>query len=350
MAKNGFSVRVDEAGREAWDALVGSFADTTIYQTASYGSVHWSARQLSRIVLERDGRPAAAAQLRILKLPLVGRGIAYLRWGPLWRRAGEEADEAVLQAALEAIRDEYGTRRGLLVRIIPHAFEHEAHAETHRRCLAEAGFAPRGDGRRYRTIRLDLGPPLEDLRKGLAQKWRNQLNAAERNNLEVIEGGGDDLYGTFLSLYEEMMGRKRFETSVDVAEFREIQRDLPEPLKMRILVCRAEGRPVSALVGSAVGDAGIYLLGATNGEGTKWKGSYVLQWRMIQRLKEQGARWYDLGGINPEGNPGVYHFKKGFSGVDTQEIGQHEYAPSAAARAWVGAAERLQALARRVRR
>jgi hypothetical protein len=41
---------------------------------------------------------------------------------------------------------------------------------------------------------------------------------------------------------------------------------------------------------------------------------------LIGWLKERGVRWYDLGGIDPEGNPGVYHFKKGFSGMDVSQI------------------------------
>ena len=36
----------------------------------------------------------------------------------------------------------------------------------------------------------------------------------------------------------------------------------------------------------------------------------------LQRLKELGIRWYNLGGINPDKNPGVYHFKEGLSGED----------------------------------
>jgi lipid II:glycine glycyltransferase (peptidoglycan interpeptide bridge formation enzyme) len=46
------------------------------------------------------------------------------------------------------------------------------------------------------------------------------------------------------------------------------------------------------------------------------KGSYLLQWLMVKWLKEARIRYYNLGGINPEKNPGVYHFKQGFSGRD----------------------------------
>ena len=77
-----------------------------------------------------------------------------------------------------------------------------------------------------------------------------------------------------------------------------------------------EGVPAAGIVGTAFGDTGIYLFGATSDQGMKSKGSYLLQWTMIKWLKENGIRYYNLGGINPEKNPGVYHFKQGFSGED----------------------------------
>jgi hypothetical protein len=89
---------------------------------------------------------------------------------------------------------------------------------------------------------------------------------------------------------------------------------------MRILICEDKGIPVAGLVVSAMGDSAIYLLGATSDAGLNAKGAYLLQWTMIQWLKENGIRWYDLGGINPEANPGVYTFKKGMSGVDVCQI------------------------------
>ena len=69
-----------------------------------------------------------------------------------------------------------------------------------------------------------------------------------------------------------------------------------------------------------MGDSAIYLLGATSDDGLNAKGSYLLQWTLIQWLKENGVRWYDLGGIDPEGNPGVYYFKRGFSGADVCQL------------------------------
>jgi hypothetical protein len=87
-----------------------------------------------------------------------------------------------------------------------------------------------------------------------------------------------------------------------------------------VLVCISQGVPISGLVAAVMGDSAIYVLGATGDEGLNSKGSYLLQWTLISWLKENGYRWYDLGGIDPERNPGVYHFKSGLSGADVCRV------------------------------
>jgi lipid II:glycine glycyltransferase (peptidoglycan interpeptide bridge formation enzyme) len=91
---------------------------------------------------------------------------------------------------------------------------------------------------------------------------------------------------------------------------------------MRVFLCKKENQPIAALVGSHLGNRGIYLLGATGDQGMKLKGAYLLQWRMIEWLKERGASNYDLGGYSPAKNPGTAQFKAGLSGQEVHGIGQ----------------------------
>jgi lipid II:glycine glycyltransferase (peptidoglycan interpeptide bridge formation enzyme) len=158
------------------------------------------------------------------------------------------------------------------------------------------------------------------LRKKLDPKWRNKLTQSEKKGLKIVAGSGTDEYRTFCRMYEQMWKRKTFETTVDVEEFGRIQEDLPESHRMRVLICEQAGIPVAGVVASAMGDSAIYLLGATSDDGLNAKGAYLLQWTLIQWLKENGIKWYDLGGIDPEGNPGVYSFKRGFSGNDVFQL------------------------------
>jgi hypothetical protein len=262
------------------------------------------------------------------------------------RRRGHVAAGSILRHSAAAFVEEYAIRRRLLVRVLPNVFPPAPPVQGSNAPASDAGLAG-GSGSNpsapdasaaavvwadlgfraspglapYRTFRLDLEPSLERLRAQLDQKWRNQLNRAEKNGLTIAEGVGDDLYDQFAALYGELMARKQFETTVDIGQYRRIQQRLPDAQKMRIFICLKEGRPLNAVVASALGDTGIYLLGAMNEEGMKSKGAYLLQWRMIQWFKESGCHWYDLGGINPERNPGVYHFKEGLSGTDLRQLG-----------------------------
>ena len=320
MADSLYRVEIDTVTAAEWSELLGRFADANLYQTWSYGAVRWSEKNLSHLVLRRNGEVAGLAQVRIVCSPLVKRGVAYLRWGPLCQLRGHELElETTRQMAL-ALHEEYVKKRCLFLRVLPNAFVSSPRANIFHTAFSTLGKVSSRPANPERTFLLDLSPSLEELRKKLDQKWRNQLNRAEKNNLTIVAGNGGAEYRVFLQIYEKMWSRKRFDTTVDVNEFGRIGGDLPAGLKFKILICEHQGKPVSGIVCSAIGNTGIYLLGATHDEGLNTKGAYLLQWTMIRWLKENGFQFYDLGGIDPEKNPGVFHFKQGFSGQDVSRI------------------------------
>ena len=190
--------------------------------------------------------------------------------------------------------------------------------------FSRAAFETQNSGVIDRTLVLDLRPSLDELRKKLDQKWRNQLNRAEKNNLEIDASSSVEAYRAFLEIYREMWARKKFQEGVDVEEFARLQAALPERERMRVMICRQAGTALAGIVCSAMGKMGIYLLGATSDNGLKTKGAYLLQWTMVKWLRENGYRYYDLGGIDPVRNPGVYHFKGGFSGQEVCRLGAME--------------------------
>ncbi|MGB8579192.1 MAG: peptidoglycan bridge formation glycyltransferase FemA/FemB family protein [Candidatus Sulfotelmatobacter sp.] len=315
-----WQVEVDRATSEEWSGMLDGFEDANIYQTWSYGAVRWGRKNLSHLVLKRDGDVVAVAQLRIVRPTKLNFGMAYLRWGPLCHRRGRGLDAEVIVAMAQALREEYVGKRRLLLRILPNAF-----MGTQRGALFQSafnGFTQEAStpANLYRTFVVDLTPSLDQLRKNLDKKWRNQLTRSEKNGLTVIADIGSAAYEIFCRMYAQMLKRKAFETTVDVEEFGRIQESLPEAQRMRILICEQNGVPVAGIVASAMGDSAIYLLGATSDDGLNSKGAYLLQWTMMQWLKENGFKSYDLGGIDPEGNPGVYSFKKGFSGADVSQL------------------------------
>jgi lipid II:glycine glycyltransferase (peptidoglycan interpeptide bridge formation enzyme) len=328
-----------------WNDVLAQFDDATIYQTHAYGTVRWGSDKLSHAIIRRNGEIVGAAQAIIYKVPLIPAGIAYVPWGPLWRKRGENASTDNLAGIIAGMKEEYCAKRGLLLRVAPCIVE-EDDARRPSELFQNTGYVKDSKVKPYRTLMLDLTREPAEIRKKLDQKWRNQLNRSEKNGLELIEGTADDLYEVFLKLQKEMQDRKQYKPTVDYVEFGEIQEKLPESMKMHIVICKHEGVPVTATIGTAIGDRGIYLLGATGEAGMKQKSAYLSQWRMILWLKERGCRWYDLGGIDPENNPGVYHFKVGMSDTDVQHIGQYEVSSNAVSSLAVGLAEKIKELKR----
>src|ERR1022692_3007685 len=118
----GYASEVDTVTEPDWYEHLQKFEDANIYQTWSYAEVSWGLDHTSHLVLKKDGHAVALAQARILKIPFVNIGIAYVRWGPMWRRSAA-ADEDVFRQAVRALRNEFTCERGLVLRLFPVLFD-----------------------------------------------------------------------------------------------------------------------------------------------------------------------------------------------------------------------------------
>ncbi|HET6489002.1 MAG TPA: GNAT family N-acetyltransferase [Syntrophales bacterium] len=314
-----------------------------MYHTWSYGAVHWGENRTSRIVLKRGGEIVAMTQAAIRRVPIAGAGIAYVPWGPIWRRRGRTPDEEVFRAAIRSLRHEYARKRGLLLRMTPG--EPAEGGESIRAILEQEGFRRSGDS--DRTILVDLRPPLEEIRRKLSKQWKFKLGIAEKKDVELIEGTDDGgLYDRLCEPYRETLIRKKFIPGSDIEEYRAVQKGLPVGHKMRIMVCLQEGQAMASLMASFLGSRGILIAGGNNERGMRHGFNYLLIWRMIERMKGAGLRWCDLGGYNPERNPGTAHFKAGLPGVDTKHIGTYECCETVVSKVAVGVGSCLLQAAR----
>lgn len=324
----------------AWSAVARSCADLNYRQV-----VEFSAACATRVgaqaecvrIRDAGGTTIGLAHVRLKRLPLLG-GIAYINGGPLVR-SGSQA-EPMLRNSLRALRQHYVKRGGMTLRVAPAIGSTEWHA-TLARVFAEEGFGPAGLGDAYRTIVLDLRPPVEQIRRRLEQKWRNCLNRAEKNGLTVRDGDAPELFEAFCTLYDDLRDRKEFHVELDARFYADVQRRLPAQERFAVTLVEFQGVPVAGHVGSELGDTAVYLLGATNRAGLEQKASYLMQWHVLQRARLRGCTAYDLGGIDPETNPGVYHFKCGMGGEDVTCPGPFEAQASGFRSMAVRQAERL---------
>jgi lipid II:glycine glycyltransferase (peptidoglycan interpeptide bridge formation enzyme) len=250
---------------------------------------------------------------------------------------------------LAALRREYVDRRRLVLRVAPAIGEERWNAAQDEGMLA-AGFRPGSHLRPYRTMLVDLDRPLAEVRTGFAKKWRNLLSGAERHDIQVEQGTAPELFDDFAPLFDELVARKAFAVDLGADFYAALQPALPQRERLHVAIASLDGRPAAGVVASMHGDTAVYLLGASNDLGRRTNAAYLLQWRVIEAAVARGCRWYDLGGIDPEGNPGVHRFKERMGGGDTVAPGPYELAPGRMRRAAVHAAERAFRLRAATRR
>jgi lipid II:glycine glycyltransferase (peptidoglycan interpeptide bridge formation enzyme) len=321
----GFYAEIDQIQEQNWTRALAQFNDATIYQTWSYGKIRWGESNLSHLVVKQGTETVGLVQASIKRLPIISAGIAYVPWGPIWRSKQGRGDSRTILKVLRALRQEYSFRRGLLLRIAPQEIENQG-ASLYADLTSERYVF---HSKPYRTLLIDLSKTSEELYKNTSRRWHRALKKAAAESLRVTEGDGNDAFETLGALFDQMVARKGFVPGVNFEEFKAIQKDLPEALKMKVLICEHDGKPVAALAASLIGEKGIGLLGATSTEGLNLGGFHLLNWKMMEWMKQAGARYYDFGGYDPERNPGTARFKDGLPGDIVHHIGHYEVCDNA---------------------
>jgi hypothetical protein len=304
-----YRVEIDTVPDATWDEIVASFADSHHEQTACYAANHWKGRN-SHLLLRKDGVPVAGARAAIIKLPVIGRGLAFVRFGPFWRRKDREADPNIYRAVVDALVEEYSVKRGHCLTILPrpnpdyHALE----------CcmLRDAGFAQRREIMDKERYLVDASLAEEAQLASLNQKWRYNLRQALANSLEVRLCEAPHEIAAFQSLYDEMVSRKNFTSTTPVHMTGALIEGLPPKLKPRLVLVWHEGKPIAGATIGLFGDTAYYMFGASAAEALPLKAGYALHWWILGWLRSQGIRWYDLGGAAHE--PGLRQFKKALVG------------------------------------
>lgn len=297
-----------------WHNSLKEFEDANIYQTWNFAVLAQNEKVVKHLAIYAEKDLIGLALVRIRLVPILNRGIVYILNGPVWQKRNQENNIQIFSDIFIALREEFVVKQQLVLRIQPYIFSDMV---PNLDFIESLGFKRLEKIRKYQTLVLYLDKELDEIRKNFKQKWRNCLNQSERNDLQIDEGNDQRLYNVFLGIYDQMMARKKFKETVDPYKMGKMNEALDDKYKKKIFVAYKDKLPVASIVGSAIGNTGIYLLGASNEIGLKTKASYLLQWEMIKWLKQRGCLRYDLGGINKDDNPGGYIFK---SGITDQEV------------------------------
>jgi len=320
---------VQPINRDEWQRLAPTFLDYNYRQLWDFGiaCANRVGAHSEHIAIWEGDHLLGLADVRVKNIPIFRTGIAYINGGPLVRRDGQ-FENKYLEEVLSTLVEEYVKIRKLVLCIQPPLWP-GIPIDLQKQAFCNIGFANSNQKHHYRTIVLDITQTLEVIRKQFDRKWRNHLNNAERRKNLIIRTGTDDSYfSIFYQLFEGLVSRKRFDVDLGADFYRQVQHLLSGSEQFLVSIVYENELPCAGHVASILGDTCVYLLGASNEVGLKNKASYLVQWSVIQKAKEKQCRFYDLCGIDPDKNPGVYEFKKGMGGVERTAPGPFELSPS----------------------
>jgi lipid II:glycine glycyltransferase (peptidoglycan interpeptide bridge formation enzyme) len=88
----------------------------------------------------------------------------------------------------------------------------------------------------------------------------------------------------------------------------------------------AQGRLLALRGALTLGTKGWDTLAAATLEARKVYASHATFWELMRVCAERGVAWYDMGGIDPVRNRGVYDFKNGTGAAPLNYLGEWERA------------------------
>lgn len=167
------------------------------------------------------------------------------------------------------------------------------------------------------TLELRLDRPDEDRRAGLSSNWRRNLKRSEQHD-NVVTIDDNPSVDSILTLYRELESLKGEHVMTWESNRMHVER-LIEHFGPRLVIakCVSEQGLLRAVRGAVItGGCAFDFLAATSLEGRKHYASHGTLWALANELARRGVVRYDLGGIDPVNNRGVYDFKHGTGAME----------------------------------
>jgi hypothetical protein len=176
------------------------------------------------------------------------------------------------------------------------------------------------------SMTLDLQLGQQKLLQGLTKNWQRNLHRAYMQKMTIEAWDTPDIH-EILSIYREMEAYKGLPAQFSAAELSVLLETFGD--QVLIYRCLSPQGDVLGLRGCLfTGTQALDYFAATRVHARKMYVSYALMWELLHACIDKGITHYDLNGIDPYTNEGVYHFKKGTGAVPLEYLGEWDCATS----------------------
>ena len=305
----------DEEARRCWDQALVRFSDYSPFQTYAWGEYRrglgW---EPCRWMAFNEKGEIIAMMQGALRRHVFGIGLAWCEGGPVGDLAA--CDDSLHKGML--------CTTGLKRIYCRFRCDRERHTEDALRMTAQGWTMSWSPLTTNYSMTLDLTKDEDRLLAACEQNWRRNLRRSKESNLtfrEWVDPNADEV----LAVYTAMQNLKGLEEQHSLEEIEQ----LLKTLKQQIVLyrCDEENGELLSLLGCLVlGNKACALFWATNEKGRKLHASYAIFWALLQHCKRIGVASYDLAGIDPAANPGVYRFKRASGAAPVEFLGEWDWA------------------------
>lgn len=305
----------DEEARLVWDDALARFADCSPFQSYAWGEYRrglgWQPYRWAAVNEQNEIVAMLQAYLRCHRFGI----------GMLWSEGGPVGDLSVCDESLQsAIRETVGLKR-LYCRF---RCDQPRAIECVLKLKSQGWNIPWATLNTSYTAILDLTQDEPALLAAAARTWRANVKRSEKTNVvarQWLDVTAKEIHAAFQSM-ERAKG-------IDEQHSHEELEQLLEKAGHQLIVYRSvdERGELLSLGGALIfaSQANLWLF-ATTQEGRTSRTSHSVFWVLVQHCKRVGVTSYDLGGIDPVNNAGVYHFKKDSGATPVELLGEWDWA------------------------
>ena len=298
-------------GDSQWDDLVTDLGSSSPYQTSAWATFRRSGGWNHLRFVTNGNRSA----IQILCKQIVTANVVWAPGGPVGTATDHELSELPTVIA---------THSHSAVQYLRISDFRTAEPRRRQQYITAGWRQPRSAMSTAQTLVRQLGDATT-LHTLYSKNWsRNLRRGEERGIIADVWQSADS--AEIARLHQSVVETKGLTTSDWRTQTDEISRLVACFGNQLVLVKATDAAGTLLAIRGAVviGVRGFDFLAATTTEGRKLYASNVALHHLLNVLVTRGITSYDFGGVDPQGNKGVYDFKHGAGGSDHSYVGEFE--------------------------
>jgi len=298
--------------KEDLDNYINKVNFSNYLQLGSYGNAKKEKQgwKVERLLIKSNDIPVAICQI-LIKI-VMGIKICRINRGPLFLSISNKSSNMKLNV-LQFLKSKYNLRSRSILIINPelrNSYENYAIMDLLNFKLVSKTI--------WNSSYLELKISVEELRKNLNGKWRNQLKKAESYDLIIEHDNKNRSFRWLMNEYEKLMIDKSF-SGPSVGLYRNLYNN--DRNALTIFKAIHGGKPVAGQMYIKHGNTSTYLVGWNSISGRKMYLHNLLIWKAILLMKSKNILYFDLGGVDKINTPGIAKFKLGVKGQNFSLVG-----------------------------